>query len=236
MSGPRMSRVARNVSFVLFGGLSSLLSLASFGAFALWISGRHALLSVDAGPVRPALATWLPNTLWMVLLCGYHSGAVRPRVKQWLLRFIPQPIERSVYNLLSSLLFLLLMWAWRPAPTPLWSVGARYTVLMDLVFTACWAALFLGIWLIHPSDFFGLRQVGLGLQGRPYAPPAPRPGASYVLARIPLMLGLVLIPWTTPTMTAGHLYFAVFMTAYCVVGSVWSKRDHDLTQQQGRAS
>jgi len=41
------------------------------------------------------------------------------------------------------------------------------------------------------------------------------------------MLGLVLSPWATPTMMAGHLYFSVFMTAYCIVGSFLSKRDHD---------
>lgn len=220
--------MGRKLLFALVGLGSYLFSMAAFAAFALWISGHDERLSVDGvdgGPAGDPVSTWGIDNVLLFVVCLYHSGAARPRVKRWLLEAIPQPIERSVYNAISSLLLLLLMALWRPVPAKVWSLAPAWTGLMHGLFIGAWALMFLGIVLIHHHEFFGLRQVGFGLRDRPYEPLPPVSDRHYTLARVPLMLGLLLIPWATATMSVGHLYFSVFMTAYCVLGSFLSKRD-----------
>jgi pimeloyl-ACP methyl ester carboxylesterase len=74
-------------------------------------------------------------------------------------------------------------------------------------------------------DLFGLRQAYLHARAARYRPPAFTQRGLYRLVRHPLMTGFLVIFWAAPTMTAGHLLFAVAATGYILVGISFEERD-----------
>ncbi len=79
--------------------------------------------------------------------------------------------------------------------------------------------------LIDHFDLFGLRQVVLCFRGRPYTSPVFRTRSLYRYIRHPLLAGFFIAFWATPTMTAGHLLFAVATSVYMFIGLTLEERD-----------
>jgi protein-S-isoprenylcysteine O-methyltransferase Ste14 len=72
---------------------------------------------------------------------------------------------------------------------------------------------------------FGLRQVWLYLRGQEYTPLKFGTPSLYQYVRHPLYVGWLLAFWSTPTMTAAHLVFALITTAYILVAIQFEERD-----------
>ena len=155
-----------------------------------------------------------------------HSVMARPAFKRWWTRFVPQEIERSTYVLLSSAVLFLLYWQWRPMPAVVWDVTSPAGRL------AIWALFWLGwtialtaTFLINHFDLFGLRQAYLAWRGKPYTDIGFRVRWLYRVVRHPLLLGFLIAFWAAPTMTAGHLLFALSTTGYVLLAIRLEERD-----------
>jgi methanethiol S-methyltransferase len=168
----------------------------------------------------------LVNMVLVGLFAVQHSVMARPAFKAWWTRFVPQPIERSTYVLLASLSLALLYWQWRPMLTPIWEVegGVLRAALVGLSL-AGWLMGLYSSFIIDHFDLFGLRQVYLHLRRRPYTYPPFAIKSLYRMVRHPLMVGILIGIWSTPTMTLGHLLFAALLTGYIVVGVTLEERD-----------
>ena len=181
---------------------------------------------MDSVPVGPLGTSLLIDVALLALFAVQHSVMARPAFKRWWTRFVPEPAERSTYVLASSLALILLFWQWRPLGGVVWDIQAPAgRALMYAGFAFGWGLVLLTTFLINHFDLFGLRQVWLHLLGRPYEPLPFKMPLLYKVVRHPLYVGWFFAFWSTPTMTATHLLFAVATTAYILIAIQLEERD-----------
>ena len=184
---------------------------------------------IDDGFEDLTVSKWVPiliNVLMLGVFGIQHSIMARPAFKDWWTKIIPKPAERSTFVLLTSIILCVMFWQWRPMTTVLWDLetpALRY-ILFGISFLG-WAMVFYSTFLIDHFDLFGLRQVFLHLQGKEYTDVKYAERSLYKLVRHPLYLGFITAFWFTPTMTQGHLLFAVVTTAYILVAIQLEERD-----------
>jgi protein-S-isoprenylcysteine O-methyltransferase Ste14 len=209
-----------------YGVASYLTFLAAFLYAVGFVGNLLVPKSIDSGPNASLSVAVLVDALLLLLFAVPHSVMARPAFKRWWTRFVPAPVERSTYVLVSSLTLGLLFWQWRPIPAVVWHVAnpvGRW--FLQTVFWAGWAIVLVSTFLIDHFDLFGLGQVYLYASGRPYTPGGFRAPGFYRYVRHPIMLGFILAFWAVPTMTGGHLLFAGATTAYILIALQLEERD-----------
>ncbi|WP_350286258.1 hypothetical protein [uncultured Croceitalea sp.] len=90
---------------------------------------------------------------------------------------------------------------------------------------AGWAILFISSFLINHFDLFGLRQIFLELMNKPYIQLQCRVTLFYKYVRHPLYFGMLLGMWATPNMTVTHLTFAIAISIYVIIGTLFEEKD-----------
>ncbi|MEW6250856.1 MAG: methanethiol S-methyltransferase [Planctomycetota bacterium] len=182
--------------------------------------------SIDSGPRGPVWTALLVNAALLMVFVVQHTIMARPAFKRWWIRFVPKAMERSTFVLLASAALALMMWQWRPIGGTVWAVeGGWLRGPLMAVSAAGWGLVLYASFLIDHFDLFGLRQVWLHFRGRPYTMHPFTERSLYRRVRHPLMLGFLIAFWATPLMSAGHLFFAVLVTGYVLVGIWFEERD-----------
>ena len=183
--------------------------------------------SIDTGtPAATLTSAFIINILLLGLFAVQHSGMARPAFKRWWTQFVPKPIERSTYVLLSSLALALLFWQWRPITPTVWNVeSSAGRIIFWAIYLLGFGLVLLSTFLINHFDLFGLRQVYMFKNGEDYTELGFRTPFLYKFVRHPIMLGFIIAFWATPTMTAGHFLFAAVTTAYILAAIQLEERD-----------
>ena len=219
---------------LLYGVVCYLIFFVTF-LYAIGFVGNLVVpKAIDSGAPGSFGQALLIDLILLGIFAVQHSVMARPAFKRWWTQFVPQPIERSTYVLLSSLALILLFWQWQPMPDTIWDIqneAGRY-VLWTL-FWLGWAIVLVGTFLINHFDLFGLRQVYHYLKGQEYTDIEFKTPFLYKLVRHPIMLGFVIAFWATPHMTVAHLVFSIATTAYILIAL--QLEEHDLVTCHGAA-
>jgi protein-S-isoprenylcysteine O-methyltransferase Ste14 len=217
----------QRLAFFVYGVFCHVLFLGVFAWLAAFLGNWFVPQTIDAraNTTTPLAAVAIDLAL-VLLFAAQHSVMARPWFKRVWTRFVPTPIERSTYVLASCLVTALLIWQWQPIGLVIWQVEQP---IAWWLLTGLFVAGLLGVpavsLMINHFDLFGTRQVWLHLRQQEYQPLEFRTPLAYAFVRHPLYVGWTIAFWATPTMTAGHLLFAVAMTAYMGIASIWEERD-----------
>jgi methanethiol S-methyltransferase len=216
----------RRTMFFVYGIGCYILFLATYAYLACFVGNLLVPLAIDSGSgAHPFWAAAIDIALLMAFGLQ-HSVMARPAFKARWTRIVPQPIERSTYVLASCLVLIALIWLWRPIDVVIWNINSPvgWWLAMTL-FAVGWLLVPLVSMAISHFDLFGVRQVWLHLLGREYTSLAFRTPLPYNMVRHPLYIGWAIAFWATPTMTLGHLLFAITLTAYMVLAAHIEERD-----------
>ncbi len=214
------------VAAMCYGVVAYLVFLFTF-LYAIGFVGNWVVpKSIDSGEAGPLVTSLVINALLLSVFVIQHTIMARPAFKKWVTQFIPAAIERSTFVLLASLSLLLIFAFWQPTPAVLYDVSDTWAnwplIILSL---AGWMMVPLSSFVINHFDLFGLRQVYLHWKGSDYHHIPFQITGIYKVVRHPLMVGFIIAFWATPTMTLGHLFFAIMTTIYIFIGVWFEERD-----------
>ncbi len=226
-------RLARMPALIIlvYAVVVYLLFLAVLDYAVGFFAGVGVPKGIDQGPRTVVPVAAAIDLLLLLLFAVQHTVMARPWFKRRWTRVVPAPAERTTFVLAANLVLVLLFWLWRPIEGTVWNLSGPGAGALWAAYAAGWVVAIRSTFLISHADLFGLRQAWLHARRIRYSPPAFTDRGLYRRIRHPLMAGFVVIFWSAPTMTAGHLLFAVAATGYILAGIAFE--EHDLTQTLG---
>lgn len=212
--------------YFFFGILIYILTLGTFAGFILFEGNIGPGPNLDGMAKKPILIAVFIDIALILVFAALHSIMARQWFKKWWTRFIPKPLERSVYCLVTCLCLWLLMVHWEPMPGTIWNVQNAYgATFIYTWYFAGWTIVFTSSALINHWDLFGIRQVFLHLLNKPYTALNLEKPLFYRRVRHPLYLGFLITFWASPIMNTAHFIFALLLTFYVLKAIRLEERD-----------
>jgi methanethiol S-methyltransferase len=208
-----------------------LLFLGVLGYAVGFFAGSGVPKAIDAGSRADAPVAAAIDLLLLLAFAVQHTVMARPWFKRHWMRIVPEPAERATFVLAATLVLAVVFWLWQPIRGMVWNLSGPGADAVLAVYAAGWLIAVGSTVLISHFDLFGLRQAWLHARGVGYSPPAFTERGLYARIRHPLMTGFIVVFWSAPTMTVGHLLFAAAATGYIGVGITFE--EHDLIQSLG---
>lgn len=220
----------RRTAALAYGLFAYALFLVT-SAFALcWLGNLWLKRTIDSASSSTSISGMLLAVLidigLLALFAVQHSVMARPWFKRWWTKFIPEPVERSTYVVLSCVALGLIVALWQPLGGVIWHVETAWLrTALYVTYFGGWLTVVAATHLINHFDLFGVRQVWLYFQGQPYTGLPFRTPGPYRFIRHPLYVGWLMTFWAAPTMTVSHLLFAAGTTIYILLAIRWEERD-----------
>ncbi|MGH6919525.1 MAG: hypothetical protein ACREJ0_17680 [Geminicoccaceae bacterium] len=191
------------------------------------------LKSIDMGVEEPFWTALSVNVLLLVILGAQHSIMPRPWFKQKITKVVPIHLERSTYIIFAIGALSLLIWQWRPMTQAVWHVDySPLRWILNIIQVGGWLTVLVATFQVGHWKIFGVTQVLDYIRDKEYTRqhyvrlspeffevgwPVTDRGLWY-FARHPDFFGFCVAFWVTPTMTVGHLVFAIGLTIYIMIG------------------
>lgn len=214
---PIIGRALISLGFAWLAALAFAGSLALF-AYRYVVSfgaGASGSASLEALASPPALVNFALFTAFAL----HHSVFARTGAKRLVRRYAPPSLERSIYTMVASVLFVLVCLWWRPVEGTAWTLSGPWRILGYTVQVIGVVVTLAGA---RALDFLELAGVRQAMQvTRPHALET---GGVYGLVRHPLYFAWALLVFGAPDMTMTRLSFALISTMYLAVAIPFEER------------
>ena len=218
----------KNLLLILYGLFSYLLGFGTLVYMVFWVYPW----SFMPGYIDMAGADhniWLSAGVDVLLIALFglqHSLMVRPSFKTWFDRMVPEAAQRSTYTLLSAFFLTLIIYFWMPIEGQIWHFESGiFFWLLSALYVAGWSVATLATFQIDHFELFGLHQIWRYLKKLPEPESKFTEKGFYRYVRHPIQAGTMAGLWATPSMSAGHLLFALTFTLYILIGLYYEEKD-----------
>jgi protein-S-isoprenylcysteine O-methyltransferase Ste14 len=216
----------RKRAIVLYSVLAYLIFFVAFLYFTGFLLNMVVDKSIDTGTADSLPQALLIDPALIALFGAQHSLMMRYGFKRRLNKLVPRAAERSTYVLATGSMFVLVSAFWQPIPAVVWQIDSMVIqMLLYMLFAGGLVIVLVSAFLMGHFEYFGLEEAYRALNDLPLPEPKFRMPLFYRVVRHPMQLGLLLIFWVTPYMSAGHLLFAAGMTAFIFIGLHFEERD-----------
>jgi len=205
-----------------FAGIALLLYMIGF------VTNIGVPKTIDTGLEAPIPVALANNTLLIVVLLLHYGAMARPWFRGWSLRVphFPQTLERSTNVLFAGLPLVVLIWLWQPLPTIVWDTqSASLRIILLALCIAGWITVLSFAILFRHAEFFGIKRELIQFPGVGFNSIKFLPSPVYRFAARLETAGMLVAIWVTPTMTVGHLWFALGISVYVLLTGTFANAE-----------